>query len=61
MTSPELEDESVGIIRTIEPSREGLVEVSLILLIHVAAISCANSPPACRIDSDAAYRVYRIL
>ena len=61
MTGPELEDETVGIIRSMETDRESLIEVTLILLVHVSAISRANAPPASWIDSDAANRVNRII
>ena len=44
-----------------EPSGESLIEVTLILLVHVPAISRAKSPPACRIDSDTANGVHRII
>src|SRR6185437_7362697 len=37
------------------------VEMTLILLVHVTAISRANSPPAGWIDSDTAKGVHRII
>src|SRR6185295_18656999 len=61
MARPELEDESIRIIRTWEASHEGLIEVTLILLVHVTAICRANSQPAGRIDSDTANGVDRIV
>src|SRR6185295_171068 len=83
MTSPELEDETIRIIREVEPNwpsttrrRPGnrcawhrdnrgveirLVEGPGVLLVHVTTISRSNSPPACRVDPDAANRVHRII
>ena len=61
MAGPELEDEPVGIIRSMETRRESLIEVTLVLLVHVPAISRANSPPACRKDSDTANGIYRVV
>jgi len=61
MTGPELEDEPVGIIRSMEARRESLIEVTLILLVHVPAISRANAPPACREDPDTTNGIDRIV
>ena len=54
MTGPQLEDKAIGIIRGPEPGRERIVKVSLVLLIHVATVSKAETVPAFREDPEAA-------
>jgi hypothetical protein len=52
MTNPELADEAIWIIRWYKSNRKSGIEVALILLIQMPAISGPYSPPTSRIDFD---------
>src|SRR3982074_3533085 len=61
MSSPELEDESIRIIGSREPSWRTAIKVAAVLLVHVTAISRANSPPAIRENPDPPKGINRIV
>jgi hypothetical protein len=61
MTGPELEDESIRVIRWFERRRQTAFKMALILLVHVAPVGSPDSKPAFRKDSDSTQRFYRIV